>query len=103
LLSAILPSHTDALAQGLRNAPREVSVPVGWPGATLQAVWAKLGIPSAQAPDPAALFCSTLVGLVVAEATGIRLWSDPNHQPLLPANLAAHPDLDPVLLEWRNT
>jgi uncharacterized protein YycO len=75
---------------------------VGKPYSTLQAVWAKLGIPNAQAPDPAALFCSTFVGLVVAEATGIRLWSDPKHQPLLPAVLAAHPDLDTVLLEWCN-
>lgn len=75
---------------------------VGQPYSLLQAALAKLGIPSAQAPNPNALFCSTFAGLVVAEATGIRLWSDPKHQPLLPAILATHPDLDTVPVEWRN-
>jgi len=53
-------------------------------------------------PIPDALYCSTLVGLVVADATGVDLSSDPAHQPLHPGTLAAHPDLIDVLLEWRN-
>lgn len=75
---------------------------IGEPYSVLQAALAKLGLPSAQSPNPAALFCSTFAGLVVAEATGIRLWSAPEHQPLLPAILATHLDLDSVPLEWRN-
>jgi hypothetical protein len=78
------------------------SAHVGEPYSVLQAVLAKLGLPSAQAPNPSALFCSTFAGLAVAEATGIRLWSDPQHQPLLPAILATHSDLELVPLEWRN-
>ena len=52
-------------------------------------------------PIPGSLYCSTLVGLVVTEATGIDLGSDPAHQPLHPGTLAAHPELTDVLLEWR--
>jgi len=52
-------------------------------------------------PAPNALYCSTFVGLVVANATGFDLSSDPAHQPLHPGTLAAHPDLTDILLEWR--
>lgn len=51
---------------------------------------------------PWQVLLSTLVGLVVADATGVDLSSDPAHQPLHPGTLAAHPDLADVLLEWRN-
>jgi cell wall-associated NlpC family hydrolase len=65
----------------------------------LQAVTSK--VYPGTVPIPASLYCSTLVGLVVTEATGIELSSDPLHQPLHPVTLAAHPDLVDVLLEWR--
>lgn len=73
---------------------------IGEPYSVLQAIISKL-IPGS-APNPNALYCSTLVGLVVAEATGVDLSSDPAHRPLHPGTLAAHPDLIDVLLEWRN-
>ena len=72
----------------------------GEPYSVIQAIVSKLF--PATVPIPDALYCSTLVGLVVADATGIDLSSDPAHQPLHPGTLAAHPDLTDVLLEWRN-
>jgi hypothetical protein len=53
-------------------------------------------------PTPNALYCSTLIGLVVARATGYDLSSDTAHQPLHPGTLAAHPELTDVMLEWRH-
>jgi hypothetical protein len=73
----------------------------GEPYSTLQAMAAAIGLNSAMAPNPQALFCSTFAGLVIAEATALRLWNDPAHQPLLPGLIATHPDLQPVPLEWR--
>ena len=72
----------------------------GEPYSVIQAIISKL-FPAA-VPVPDALYCSTLVGLVVADATGFDLSSDPAHQPLHPGTLASHPDLTDVLLEWRN-
>lgn len=72
----------------------------GEPYSVIQAIISKLF--PATVPVPDALYCSTLVGLVVADATGFDLSSDPAHQPLHPGTLAAHPDLTDVLLEWRN-
>lgn len=72
----------------------------GEPYSVMQAIISKLFPGTVPIPD--ALYCSTLVGLVVADATGVDLSSDPAHQPLHPGTLAAHPDLIDVLLEWRN-
>lgn len=72
----------------------------GEPYSVIQAIISKLF--PATVPVPDALYCSILVGLVVADATGFDLSSDPAHQPLHPGTLAAHPDLTDVLLEWRN-
>jgi Permuted papain-like amidase enzyme, YaeF/YiiX, C92 family len=63
------------------------------------AVFSKL-IPATQ-PDPQRLFCSTFVGLVVTEATGLSLTASREHRPLHPATLAVHPELQAVSLEWR--
>lgn len=52
-------------------------------------------------PDPKRLYCSTFVGLVIAEATGLRLTASREHRPLHPATLAMHPELRSVPLEWR--
>jgi cell wall-associated NlpC family hydrolase len=52
-------------------------------------------------PDPKRLYCSSFVGLVVAQATGLRLTASREHRPLHPATLAVHPELQPVMLEWR--
>lgn len=52
-------------------------------------------------PVASALYCSTFVGLVVAQATGYLLYGDPAHQPLQPGTLAAHLDLIDIDLEWR--
>lgn len=73
---------------------------IGEPYSVIQAVISKVFPGSVPVPD--AMYCSTLVGLVVADATGIDLSSDPAHQPLHPGTLAAHPELTDVLLEWRN-
>lgn len=54
-----------------------------------------------QVANPAALYCSTLVGVAVVNATGLSLDADPKYQPLHPATLASHPGLAPVDLEWR--
>jgi len=72
---------------------------IGESYSVLEAIVSKL-VP-ATVPARDALYCSTLVGLVVADATGIDLSSDPSHQPLHPGTLAAHPDLTDVLLEWK--
>lgn len=53
-------------------------------------------------PVPDALYCSTLVGLVVTDATGVDLSSDSAHQPLHPGTLAAHSELIDIPLEWRH-
>jgi cell wall-associated NlpC family hydrolase len=52
-------------------------------------------------PDPSHMYCSTLVGLVVAQATGFQLASARRFKPLHPGTLAAHPGLEVVALEWR--
>lgn len=72
---------------------------IGEPYSALAAILSKL-IPGTK-PVPQSLYCSTLVGLVVADATGVDLASDPAHRPLHPAVLAGHPDLEDVMLEWR--
>jgi hypothetical protein len=72
---------------------------IGEPYSRFQAIVSKLW--PGTVPVPGSLYCSTLVGLVVTEATGIDLSSDPSHQPLHPGTLAAHPELTDVLLEWR--
>jgi uncharacterized protein YycO len=74
---------------------------IGQPYSIMQPLLAKLGWLGAQTPNNNALYCSTLVGLVVAEATGIELGSIPQWQPLYPAMLAMHSDLSTVPLEWR--
>jgi cell wall-associated NlpC family hydrolase len=73
---------------------------IGRPYSLLQAIVSKV-VPGS-VPTPNALYCSTFVGLVVANATGYDLSFDPQHQPLHPGTLAAHPDLTDVLLEWRH-
>ena len=72
---------------------------IGEPYSVIQAIVSKLVPGTVPARD--ALYCSTLVGLVVADATGFDLSSDPGHRPLHPGTLAAHPHLTDVLLEWR--
>lgn len=78
------------------------SAHVGKPCSRLQVVLGKLGWPTALVPDPDALYCSSLVGLVVAQAINVVLWEDTAFQPLFPASIAVHPDLDTVQLHWRN-
>lgn len=72
---------------------------IGKPYSLIQAIVSKL-VPGTL-PTQNALYCSTFVGLVVANATGVDLSSDPMHQPLHPGTLAAHPDLTDAFLEWR--
>lgn len=52
-------------------------------------------------PNPDRLYCSTLVGLVVAQGSGRKLASIPRYKPLHPGTLAGHWGLDRVDLEWR--
>lgn len=52
-------------------------------------------------PHPEHLYCSTFVGLVVAQGSGRKLSSQWRHRPLHPGTLAGHGGLDTVLLEWR--
>lgn len=73
---------------------------IGEPYSVLAAILSKV-LPRTT-PKRRALYCSTLVGLVVSDATGVNLSSDIAHRPLHPAVLAAHPDLEDVLLEWRH-
>ena len=75
---------------------------IGESYSVIQAVLAKLGWPSAQTPNDQALYCSTFAALVITEATGFELASDPQWQPLYPSMLAMHSDLSVVPLEWRN-
>ena len=75
---------------------------LGEPYSVLQAVLGKLGWSGAQAPHPDALYCSTFAALVITEATGFELASDPQWQPLFPSTLAVHGDLSVVSLEWKN-
>lgn len=75
---------------------------VGKPYSLLQAFLGKLGWPASLVPNPNALYCSTFVGLVIAQATNVVLWSDPAFQPLFPGSIAVHPDLDVVQAHWRN-
>ena len=72
------------------------------PYSAWQALIAALGWPPARVPNANSLYCSTFAGLVVAQATTVRLWNDPAHQPFFPAIIAQHPELKPVTLEWRN-
>ena len=90
-------------AAAIRDIAHRARSHVGESYSSMQALFSALRIPVANTPNPAELICSTFAGLAVAEATGIRLWSDPRHQPLMPAILATHVDLDSVQLEWRNT
>jgi hypothetical protein len=55
----------------------------------------------ATTPNPGRLYCSTFVGLVVTQATGVQLAFRREHRPLYPAMLATHPMLQGVELEWR--
>lgn len=72
---------------------------VGEPYSLSAAIFSKL-IPGTE-PDPRRLYCSTFVGLVVEEATGLRLTEQRQHRPLHPATLAIHPELTTVNVEWR--
>lgn len=65
-----------------------------------QAVLGKLGL--ANKPNPNGLYCSTLVGLTIVQATGIDLSYAPAWQPLYPAILAYHQWLVDVPTEWRD-
>lgn len=84
----------------IANISLEAQRQIGKPYSLIQAIVSKL-VPGTT-PIPNALYCSTLVGLVVARATGYDLTYDTAHQPLHPGTLAAHPDLIDVLLEWRH-
>ena len=72
---------------------------VGQPYSMVAAVGAKLW--PGTSPNPGALYCSTLVGVAVARATGLDLARDPANRPLYPAVLAVHKELRDVALEWR--
>jgi cell wall-associated NlpC family hydrolase len=52
-------------------------------------------------PNPDRLYCSTFIGLVVAQGSGRTLASMPRYKPLHPGTLAGHAGLDRVELEWR--
>jgi hypothetical protein len=75
---------------------------IGKKYATFQPLWAALGWPAAQSASANALFCSTFVAVVVAQATQIALDFDPLFQPLFPGALARHHELDAVTVAWRN-
>lgn len=90
-------------AADIANIAMYAQLHVGQSYSALQALLGKLGWPaSAKTPNPNAVYCSTFAGLVVAEATTINLAAHPSCQPLYPAVLAMHPDLDAVPLGWRN-
>jgi uncharacterized protein YycO len=74
---------------------------VGQPYSRLKVVVDKIW--PGQHPDRDRLYCSTFVGLMVAQATGVRLWADPQFRPFYPAVLATHPDLTRIPLQWRST
>jgi cell wall-associated NlpC family hydrolase len=86
-------------ASDIADIASEAHRHIGKSYSLLQAIASKL-VPGT-VPDPNALYCSTFVGLVVANATQIDLSSDPMHQPLHPGTLAEHGDLADVDLEWR--
>lgn len=71
---------------------------IGQPYSALEAVLSKL-VPG-RVPDRRRLICSTLVGLAVAEATGITLAGDPRFKPLFPGTLSTHPALAQIPVEW---
>lgn len=75
-------SHVDDIA-------RCADAQVGKPYSSLKVVVDKLW--PGQPPDPDRLYCSTLVGLMVAQATGVRLWTDPQFRPLLPCRAGHSP------------
>ena len=52
-------------------------------------------------PNPKRLYCSTFVGLSIDQGSGRKLASLPEHKPLYPGTLMAHPGLDQIELEWR--
>jgi hypothetical protein len=62
---------------------------IGEPYSVIQVIISEL-LPGT-VPIPLQLYCSTLVGLVVAEATGVELSSDRAYQPLRLGTLAARP------------
>jgi uncharacterized protein YycO len=74
---------------------------VGSPYSGPQTILAWLGRRAAQLPDAEALYCSTVVALAVAQATGVNLAFPRDCQPVFPAILAVHPYLADVQLEWR--
>ena len=78
----------------------EARAHIGEPYSTLALLLAKLW--PGTVPLRKNLYCSTFVGLVVADATGVRLANRPNYQPLLPSILGLHPDLTAVPVEWRS-
>lgn len=89
-------------AADIQDIAKYAASHIGEPYSAIQALLAKLGWSGAQTPNPSALYCSTFAGLVVTEATGVDLSSDPIWQPLYPAMLASHSELVAVPLEWRN-
>ena len=86
----------------IAKIPRCAVSHLGEPYSVVQVVLAKLGWPNAQAPNAQAVYCSTFAALVIAEATGFELASNPQWQPLFPSTLSAHSDLSVVPLEWKN-
>ncbi len=93
-------SHPNIPMEDIEEVALEAQRHIGKSYSLLQAVVSKL-VPGTT-PQPNALYCSTFVGLVVANATGLDLSHDPAHQPLHPGTLAAHPFLTDVLVEWRH-
>lgn len=99
--------YCQARALELRRVPGVVGQDIadearsyaGQPYSLWQVVLSKLILNHAQ--NPRAMYCSTLVGVAVANATGLTLDADPQHRPLHPAVLASHPALAIVDLEWR--
>lgn len=51
-------------------------------------------------PDGDKLFCSALVGRVIADVTALALWNLREYQPFYPAVLAEHPELADIALRW---
>lgn len=91
-----LPSLSQALADNIvLKARSHVGKAYSWLG-----VIASKLIPLTE-PHPDRLYCSTFVGLVVAQGSGRQLASLPRYKPLHPGTLAGHAGLDRVGLEWR--
>jgi cell wall-associated NlpC family hydrolase len=91
-VNAISPSDIEAIATA-------AEAHIGEAYSLSAAIFSKL-IPNTE-PDPKRLYCSTFVGLVITQATGLRLTASREHRPLHPATLAVHPELQTVPLEWR--